>query len=389
MKNGKLRVGIAGRRGISTAGGFRALPQAELTAMCDVDEARLNQDADQHEIPQRFTRFADMLDHVDAVVVSTPMQLHAPQAVMALKAGKHVLSEVTACVSLEECWQLADAVRTSGAMYMMAENYCYMRDNVLIHAMAGKGLFGDVYYGEGEYLHDVKFLHHNSDGSPTWRYYWQVGQNGSTYPTHSLGPVMQWFTAVDPSERIESVVCVGTGRHTDPEHPQDDTSILLCKLRSGKLIRVRVDMMSNRPHHMTYYTLQGTQGVYEASRLDNQRGNVWLGENPGAGPVRDEHRKWMPIEQFDEHLPEHWKNPPPEALRAGHGGGDYFVVKDFVDAVENETKPPIDVYTALEWTAAGLCSQISIANGGAAVKVPDFSDLSQRPVTLDAPPAIP
>jgi predicted dehydrogenase len=386
---GRLRVGIVGRRGVAFAGGFHALPQAELVALCDIDAERLAQDADKHGIPRRFTRLADMLDHVDAVVIATPMHLHAPQAILALEAGKHVLSEVTACVSLDECWRLADAVQSSGKTYMLSENYCYMRDNVLVRELARKGMFGDVYYGEGEYLHDVKYLHHNPDGSPMWRYYWQVGQNGSTYPTHSLGPVMQWFTAVNLDERIDTVICVGTGRHTDPEHPHDDTNILLCRLRSGRLIRVRVDMMSNRPHHMTYYSLQGTAGVYEGVRTGGGRGHVWFGKNPAPGPTANEHRSWRPLSDFDELLPDHWKNPPPEALKAGHGGGDYFVVRDFVEAALSGAPPPIDVYAGLEWTAAGLCSQISIANGGVPIKVPDFRDPAQRPITLDAPPVIP
>ncbi|MBW3622811.1 MAG: Gfo/Idh/MocA family oxidoreductase [Armatimonadetes bacterium] len=252
MRNGKLRVGIAGKRGLAFLAGFGAMPQTEVVAFCERDEGALNEGAARHEIPERFTRFPEMLDSVDIVVVATPMQYHVPHAVLALQAGKHVLSEVTAAVSLEECWRLLDAVKASGKTYMMAENYCYMKPNVLIREMARKGLFGEVYFGEGEYLHELRSLHHNRDGSPTWRYYWQVGVNGSTYPTHSLGPVMQWFTAVDPSERIASVTCLGTGRHTDPEHPHDDTSLLLVKLKSGKLIKIRLDMLSNRPHLMTY-----------------------------------------------------------------------------------------------------------------------------------------
>jgi predicted dehydrogenase len=250
--------------------------------------------------------------------------------------------------------------------------------------MARKGLFGEVYFGEGEYVHEIRFLHHTDDGQPTWRYYWQVGINGSTYPTHSLGPVMQWFTAVNPDERIESVICVGTGQHTDPEHPHDDTSLLLCKLRSGKLIKIRVDMMSNRPHQMTYYSLQGTHGCYEASRVAGEPGKIWIGENKTP-----EHREWRSIEEFEEHLPELWRNPPEDALKAGHGGGDYWEVRDFVEAIVNGTPPPVDIYTALEWTAAGLCSQISIMNNGVPIQVPDFRDPKQRPLILDAPPVVP
>lgn len=380
MANGKLRVGIAGQRGTAFISGFHAMPQTEVVAYCEANPEVLERDATNYEIPQRYEKFQQMLDAVDIVVVATPMPLHVPQSVLALQAGKHVLSEVPAAVSLDECWRLADAAQASGKIYMMAENYCYMRDNVLVRELVRKGMFGELYYGEGEYIHEIRFLHHNDDGSPTWRYYWQVGINGCTYPTHSLGPVMQWFTDADPSERIDHVIGIGTGRHTDPEHLNDDTTLMLCKLKSGKLIKIRLDMLSNRPHHMTYYALQGTTGAYEANRKPGDPGLIWFGKSDVS-----EHREWQSLENYVGHMPEIWRNPPEEALQAGHGGGDYFEVRDFVRAVVGEAPPPIDIYTSLEWTAAGLCSQISIEQGGLPIKLPNFRDRSQRPVMLDAP----
>ena len=191
---------------------------------------------------------------------------------------------------------------------------------------------------------------------------------------------MQWLTADGKPDQVASVVCMGSGRHTDPEHPHDDTTIMLCQLRSGRLAKVRLDMMSNRPHQMAWYSLQGTHGVYEASRIAGQRGNVWVGENRP-----DDHREWRPISEFDDMLPESWRRPAEEALRAGHGGGDYFVARDFVHAILTGDSPSIDIYAALDWTAAGLCSQVSIANGGVPIRVPDFRDPAQRPILLDAP----
>src|SRR5690242_11524482 len=111
MGHGKLRVGIAGKRGIDFVSGFRAMPQVEVTAFCEKDAKLLQGLADRAEIPQRFSHYADMLEAVDIVVVATPMHLHVPQAILALQAGKHVLSEVTAAVSPAECWRLLDAVR--------------------------------------------------------------------------------------------------------------------------------------------------------------------------------------------------------------------------------------------------------------------------------------
>ena len=40
--------------------------------------------------------------------------------------------------------------------YMMAENYVYTKPNILIRELAKQGLFGDIYFGEGQYIHELK-----------------------------------------------------------------------------------------------------------------------------------------------------------------------------------------------------------------------------------------
>ena len=136
-------------------------------------------------------------------------------------------------------------------------------------------------------------------------------------------------------------------------------------------------MVSSRPHLAYYYSLQGTHGAYEASR-EGTPARVWIGENQP-----DEHRKWRPITDFSEHTPGAWLEHEEQAGKAGHGGGDFHIGREFAHSVLTGSPPPIDIDAALEWTAAGLCSQISIANGGAPIRVPDFRDPNQRPKWLD------
>lgn len=124
------------------------------------------------------------------------MQLHVPHSLEALEAGKHVLSEVTAGVSLEQCRDLVtgvEAARSLGVRYMLGENSCFSPQTILIKNLVNEGLFGEIYFAEGEYVHDIKSIHYSEDGSPTWRTVWQVGVNGCTYGTHSLGPILDWF----------------------------------------------------------------------------------------------------------------------------------------------------------------------------------------------------
>ena len=362
----KFNVGIVGaRRGTGHIQPFRTIMETDVAALCDLNEETLHTVATEHGIAKQFTDYEKLLedDDIQIIVLATPENLHVSQTISALNAGKHVISEVTAAVSLDQCAELVRAVKKSRTKYMMAENYCYLKSNVLIGNMVRQGMFGEIYFGEGEYLHSIKSLHHDSEGNPTWRYYWQVGVNRCNYATHHLGPVLQWF-----NERVVSVCCLGTGVHTDPEHTMEDTVMMLCKTESDALIKIRVDMLSNRPAN-SYYSLQGTRGCYEGKRGLGDQPKVWLAE---SGPGEE----WMPLSAFEEEfLPERWKNPPQEAAHLTDGLGDYFELRDFVDCILQDTEPPLDVYTALDFTVPGLVSEQSIANGGVPVEVPDFRNL--------------
>jgi predicted dehydrogenase/RimJ/RimL family protein N-acetyltransferase len=359
-----VRVGIVGAagRGGSFADALRA-NGARVQAVCDVREEALEEAAHSFGAEERYTDIADMLERsdLDAVVLGTPMQFHVPHAILALERNVHVLCEVPAGVSIEECRRLVLAARRSQAIYMIAENYTYTRNNVLIRELVRRGLFGLVYYAEGEYLHELKQLNEQTP----WRRTWQTGVDGITYGTHSLGPILQWMAG----DRVERVCCEGSGHHyLDPrgEPYHQDTSVMLCKTRRGALVKIRVDMVSDRPHAMSNYQLQGTDGCYESSRggpVDADK--IWLRQFGGAV-------EWHALDAVaPQHLPDEWLNPPPEALASGHWGGDYYEVRDFLRAIRGEAAAPIGIHEAMDMTLPGLISQQSIARRGAWMPVPD------------------
>jgi predicted dehydrogenase len=309
----------------------------------------------------------------DAVVVATPMPLHVPHSVAALERGIHVLCEVPAATDLEQCHALVSAARASRAVYMMAENYCYRPEVVLVRALADNGLFGEIYYGEGAYVHELKALH---EATP-WRRFWQVGLDGNTYPTHSLGPLLQWTRS-----RVDSVACFGTGHHHRDSlgraYANQDSTTTLCRLENGGLLTLRLDLLSERPSCGTHYALQGARGAYLSGRREGEDALVWLLDRS------PEKEAWQPLDAYRELLPARWREPPPEAEAAGHGGGDWFEVCDFVDCVRNGRRPPIDVHDALDFTVPGLVSRESVRRGGVPVPVPDFRSLRRFPDDLPA-----
>ncbi|MCC6422530.1 MAG: Gfo/Idh/MocA family oxidoreductase [Phycisphaerales bacterium] len=364
-----IRIGVAGaaRRGGHFTDSLKAL-NVVVAAVCDIKKERLEECKAQMGAEEAYTDYEQMLDSakLDAVLVATPMFLHADQAIAALSRNIHVLSEVTAGVSVDECKRLVRATKQSKAIYMMAENYIYMRPNQFVQGLVNAGMFGEVYYAEGEYIHELKQL---MEETP-WRRKWGSGIRGITYPTHSLGPILTWMER----DRVERVCCEDTGSHyVDPrgEAYAADSATMLAKTQKKRLIKIRFDMVSDRPHAMTNYQLQGTDGAYESARSHQERAKIWL------RGVNADQQNWLDAETlmlqeaYARHLPEVWRNPPAILHNDWHGGGDYLVLRDFIAAVRGEIPCPIDIHRALDMTLPGLMSQQSILQDGAWMEVPD------------------
>ncbi len=361
-----IRLGIVGcvgrggsfRRGVEAVGGFR------IHALCDLNEDGLRKAAGELGVEQTYTDYEKMLDQsgIDAVIIGTPMPLHVPQSIAALQRNIHVLCEVPAAVNVEECRTLVAASRQSRGVYMLAENYTYTRPNQLIRSLVERGAFGTVYYAEGEYLHELKALNEVT----RWRRHWQTGIDGITYGTHSLGPILQWFAG----QRVTRVCCAGSGHHyTDPrgeQYQNQDSCVMLGQMSGGGLVKIRVDMLSDRPHAMTNYQLQGTDGCYESARARGETNRLWLRQlDAKAG-------QWVDLETMAaEYLPAAWREHAEAAAKAGHGGGDLLELLDFRDAIHGTRPTPLGLHEALDMTLPGLVSQQSIAQGGVWLDVPD------------------
>jgi GNAT superfamily N-acetyltransferase len=243
----------------------------------------------------------------------------------------------------------------------------------VVSHLARQGLFGEIYYAEGEYLHELKEL---NEITP-WRRHWQTGIDGVTYGTHSLGPILHCM----PGDRVVRVCCEGSGQHyKDPRGVpyHQESAVMLCKTARGALIKIRVDMISDRPHAMNVHQVQGTEGVFEASRGGpGDRDRIWMRDLSAE-------TRWHDLEELTtidnlaaRYLPPALKDIPKEALHAGHGGGDYFEVLDFVRAVRGDIPCPIGIDATMDMTLPGLISQQSIRRGGEWMSVPDSRTWTQ------------
>jgi predicted dehydrogenase len=333
-----------------------------VSALYDIDADRVAQAAEALDA-RPFTDLDAFLNgDIDAVIIASPVPFHVEQAVACLNAGKHVLSEVTACQSLAQAQALVTAARASSAHYMMAENYRYLDEVELLKRLQDDGRFGALYYGAGEYLHDCRDLWYTADGELTWRGKGFLG----VYCTHSLGPLL-YIT----SDRVETVTALAVpGGKFDPRVTRPTMYLMQMVTAGGVTLRVRVDSVSPRPHQMAYYALQGTTGAVESWRGGGDASKAWFADEHEPSTVRGG-AEWHPLaDQAPRSIPDRLAAPP-EARLGGHGTSEYWMMRDFLAAIHDEIPVPIDVHRALDYTLPGVFISVSAEAGGAPHCVPD------------------
>lgn len=389
--NAPLRVAVVGvNRGQSFAHSAALLSdQIRLTALCDIRAQALQPWRDNAEI-RLYNDYQQVLEDpdIDAVCIATPIKLHARQAIAALNAGKHVLSEVSAAWTLDECRDLIEAVQGSGLTYMMAENCCFMRPVMMVQEMVRRGIFGDLMHAEGSYIHAIPELLFDEGDELTWRGCLCRDELCDIYPTHSLGPVCKWL-GVGESDQLKSLACWQSGSHAVADyvrrtkgehHPLADSSKwrlpdtvhLSLQTAHGRLIHHRLDIVSPRPHNMNHYALQGTRAAVNFNVTPSLEPLVWI---EGRSPTRGDGvpLSWEPLYQYADEF-EHplWREWGDEARKTGHGGADYFAIREFAAAIRESRPPTVDVYDAVTWSSVTPLSALSLQNGNAPVEVPNW-----------------
>ncbi len=389
-----IRLGVVGgARGKGFGHSLGALKgRMRLAAICDIHPGV--REAWQKDFPgiQAYADYETMLDSgmVDAVLLATPMPLHVPQSIAALRRGIHVASEVTACISIAEGRQLISAVEKSKATYFFAENYVYSRTHRMIEMMIRKGLFGEITYIHGGYYHDCRNLMFTKEGELTWRGILRRDYNCHTYPTHTLGPIDRWLGVREGKDRFDTVVASASrqaalsdyaarkfGKQSPWAKPEafkhGDTQKVMIKTDNGVLIDLLFDPISPRPGNCSEHFITGTKACFHSNTpipyADGMRAGPAIAF---ADKAKNGHYHWEPLMDLsDKYEHPQWRRHLAAAEKSGHGGGDYFILWDFANAIQGRGEPAIDVYDAVLWSAFIELSDRSIKSGKT-LPVPDF-----------------
>jgi predicted dehydrogenase len=147
MHASRVGVGVIGVGGISHhvhLPGLRLSPQAEIVALCDSDGERLRQCAEEYGVARTYSAYEELLQDaaVDAVVIATPTLFHAPIALAAIAAGKHVLVEKQLGMDYAETVGMYEAARSAGVVHMTAFTYRFVPAMRYLKHLVDQGAVG-------------------------------------------------------------------------------------------------------------------------------------------------------------------------------------------------------------------------------------------------------
>lgn len=142
----KIRLGLIGCGGMmrSHAEGVQQVETVEITAVCDIDIERANHVAEVLNHPYVTTDYKTMTEHVDAVLVVLPHDLHYECGMFFARHKKHILMEKPLCNTEEECVHLMETCKEEGVVLMCAYPVRYWPGIVKLKELVDSGEYGKV-----------------------------------------------------------------------------------------------------------------------------------------------------------------------------------------------------------------------------------------------------
>lgn len=226
---------------------FKEHPAARVTALAEVSPERGREAADTHNIPELVTDYKLLLARkdIDVVSIALPNYLHAPVALAALKAGKHVMLDKPMATNARDAAKLVAAAKQKKVLLMVGQNARFTPEVQTAKQLVTKGVLGEVYHAKTAWTRRTGIPRIGS-----WFTQTKYAGGGCTYDigVHALDRclfLMGEFEAAAVSGQTYSkfgtrgLGNAGWGKsEIDPAKPfdVDDLSMALIKLKSGRTV---------------------------------------------------------------------------------------------------------------------------------------------------------
>jgi predicted dehydrogenase len=283
-----VRCGVIGYGGQFNMGkmhgdGISRIRGLEFTAVCDLDPERAK--AGKADFPQAeaFTNVTKMLakKDLDLVVLITPHNTHAPLAIQAARAGKHVITEKPMCLTTKEATGMIDAAKKSGTLLSVFHNRRWDGDYLALRKLVAEGVIGEVFQIE-------TFI--GGYGHPGW--WWRSDKKISGGCLYDWGAhFVDWILNLIPSP-VESV----TGsfqKRMWPGVTNEDHTVAMIRFKNGALATVEISSLAAAPKDR--WRVLGTKGAASMRDYDDHAWTVtrYAGGSQITGKVPYQKSDWV------------------------------------------------------------------------------------------------
>ena len=345
---------------------YQRHPDAKCYAICQRNEAHLNEIGDQFGIERRFTNFEDLLsiDELDAIHVVSPIADHAWMSLASLKAGKHTACTVPMATSTEDCLALVEARKQSGKVYMMMETAVYSREFLYAKELVESGQLGKIQFLRGS--------HQQNMGLPGWPDYW-YGFPPMHYATHAVSPLL-WLAGA----RAESVVCHGSGRISDEYAKKYNApyaiETALVKLADSDLAcEVTRSLFDTIRQYRESFDVYGTKLSFEWEQTAGEGPVIYSGYEDAKRIEVPDYGHLLPkeIAPFTGHGVYDEEHEHTSFIQgSGHGGSHPHLTHEFIRAIVEGRESTVDAKAAANWTMTGICAHESAMKDGQRIPIP-------------------
>ena len=357
----KIKLGVFGLgRGRSLFSSMLAAG-AEIVAVCEKDEIRIEEARKIAPDIAVYRNFDEFIEHpMDAVMLCNYFNEHAEYAVRCLQKNIHVLSETASNTTMADGVKLVRAAEKSDAFYMLSEAYPFMVFNQDMRRVYREGTLGHVLFAEGEYNHPLN--PNNMEEVVRLRpspEHWRNNIPRTYYITHSLAPLM-YITGQRPV-RVSAMPVYGYEEDvTNPLNVRDRAAIITT-LNDDRSV-FRITGCAAFGSHENSYRICG-----ELGQIENVRGS--------GNKVMLNYNKWNVPDGMEEHnyyKPEFPEEDKPLLEKAGHGGSDFYVFREFISCIRENRRPEFDEYFATTMASVAILAHRSILEGNKAFDIPDL-----------------
>lgn len=197
---------------------------------------------------------------VDIVVIASPPDAHAPQAIAAAEAGKHILLEKAMTTNIDDAKKVRDAVAKAGVKSVVSFVLRWNPLFEIIKTQIGKGAIGDVYFGEVDYFHGI---------GPWYKQYgWNVKKDIGVSSLLSAGchaaDGLRWFMGGEVAEVTQYATFGGAEAFMDYEY--NPTTVTIVKFADGRIGKVASSIECIQPYVFNI-NLVGTQGTIKNNKI--------------------------------------------------------------------------------------------------------------------------